>query len=163
MRKAIIAAIVASALFAVGAFAANFAVESEDIASGSGAVTACADSVDIDFENVQWNNGLTQPEQTGTGDWETTSAVVRFYENTGTVEAPEYGATDACSDFNVTVRVHLSTDNGATAGGPDDVTGTAIVGPTNNSVNVYFAATQVSLIERASVLVDGEEFTLATS
>lgn len=52
MRKAIIAAIVATALFAVGAFAASFAVEAEDVASGSDPVATCADDVDIEFDDV---------------------------------------------------------------------------------------------------------------
>lgn len=49
MRKALIAVVVASALFAVGAFAASFTVQSEDIASGSNPVESCATSADVDF------------------------------------------------------------------------------------------------------------------
>ena len=52
MRKALIAAIVATARFAVGAFAASFAVEAEDVASGSDPVATCTDSVDIDFNEI---------------------------------------------------------------------------------------------------------------
>jgi hypothetical protein len=49
MRKLIIAGAVALVLFIVGAFAASFAVDSEDVASGADPVEACADSVDVDF------------------------------------------------------------------------------------------------------------------
>jgi hypothetical protein len=49
MRKGLIATAVAVALFAVGAFAASFAVESEDTASGSNAVKPCAENVAVDF------------------------------------------------------------------------------------------------------------------
>ena len=49
MRKALIAVAVATALFAVGAFAASFGVQSEDIASGTNPTTNCAASADVDF------------------------------------------------------------------------------------------------------------------
>jgi len=49
MRKALIAVAVATALFAVGAFAASFAMQAEDTASGTNPVTSCADSASVDF------------------------------------------------------------------------------------------------------------------
>lgn len=49
MRKAIIAAIVATALFAVGAFAANFTVQSDDIASGSDTVGRCSTNAYVEY------------------------------------------------------------------------------------------------------------------
>jgi opacity protein-like surface antigen len=49
MRKALIAAAVATALFAVGAFAASFDIDAEDIASGSDPVQSCAASAQVDF------------------------------------------------------------------------------------------------------------------
>jgi ABC-type phosphate transport system substrate-binding protein len=52
MRKGLIATAVAVALFAVGAFAASFAVSSEDTASGSNAVKRCADNVVIEFNEL---------------------------------------------------------------------------------------------------------------
>jgi hypothetical protein len=61
MRKALLGIAVATALFAVGAFAASFAVQSEDIASGSNATTNCAASATVnfneDFDEVtnNWN------------------------------------------------------------------------------------------------------------
>lgn len=90
MRKAIIAAIVASALFAVGAFAASFSVQSEDVASGSNDVVACADFVDVDFTTVynEADNG-----------WRVTKAVVTFYN--GTADAPV--TTAGCEFFDATL------------------------------------------------------------
>jgi hypothetical protein len=49
MRKALIAIAVATALFAIGAFAASFAVQSEDIASGTNPTTNCAASASVNF------------------------------------------------------------------------------------------------------------------
>lgn len=52
MRKALIAIAVATALFAVGAFAASFAVNSEDIASGSNPTTNCASDAVVNFNEA---------------------------------------------------------------------------------------------------------------
>lgn len=52
MRKAIIAAIVATALFAVGAFAASFTLSAEETASGTDAVAQCTANVDIKFDET---------------------------------------------------------------------------------------------------------------
>ena len=54
MRKALIAVIVASALFAVGAFAASFAFTAEDVASGQDDVLSCADTVEVTFPDAEW-------------------------------------------------------------------------------------------------------------
>jgi len=66
MRKALIAAIVAAALFAVGAFAAEFTVNSEDIASGAGGVGSCADFVEVEYE-TQENFDTTETDFVITG------------------------------------------------------------------------------------------------
>jgi ABC-type phosphate transport system substrate-binding protein len=72
MRKGLIATAVAVALFAVGAFAASFAVSSEDTASGSDAVSPCADNVVIDFNETysttsqNWNIASIDVTFTGT-------------------------------------------------------------------------------------------------
>lgn len=50
MRKWIIAAIVAGALFAVGAFAASFALNAQDVSSGADPVAACSTGT----ATVQW-------------------------------------------------------------------------------------------------------------
>lgn len=52
MRKLLLVIAAAMALFTVGAFAASFAVSSEDIASGANAVDACSASVDIEFDDA---------------------------------------------------------------------------------------------------------------
>ena len=72
MRKAFIAAAIAAALFAVGAFAATFNVTSEDIASGSDSVDACADDVQIDFITGSYNSDLQ--------DFEVTGATATFFD-----------------------------------------------------------------------------------
>lgn len=69
MRKALIAVIVASALFAVGAFAAELTVQSDDVASGQEAVTACGDA------NVEWE---TDAAVDAAGEWSVTGATVTF-------------------------------------------------------------------------------------
>jgi hypothetical protein len=47
MRKWIIIAIVASALFAVGAFAASFSLTAENVSSGAQAITSCGASASV--------------------------------------------------------------------------------------------------------------------
>jgi hypothetical protein len=69
MRKILLAAVVATALFAVGAFAATFSVRSEDVASGTNPVTACATNVDIDFGAASVSS---------TGVWTVRSATATF-------------------------------------------------------------------------------------
>jgi hypothetical protein len=85
MRKAIIAAIVATALFAVGAFAASFSVQAEDVTSGTNGVDACAAKVDIDF---------TTAYNTTDKEWRVTAAVVSFLTD---VEA----ATNGCANYDL--------------------------------------------------------------
>lgn len=67
MRKALIAVAVATALFAVGAFAASFAVQSEDSASGSNPVQSCADAATVTF-NEDFDEG--------TNNWNVASVTV---------------------------------------------------------------------------------------
>lgn len=90
MRKALIAAAVATALFAVGAFAASFTVQSEDIASGANAVDKCAAFVDIAF------GPLTAPPPGGV-DFTVTSATATF-RNTA-------GLSSTCDTFNATLAL----------------------------------------------------------
>jgi hypothetical protein len=47
MRKWIIVAIVASALFAVGAFAASFSLTAENVSSGAQAITSCGANASV--------------------------------------------------------------------------------------------------------------------
>lgn len=50
MRKALLAVAVATALFAVGAFAASFGVNSEDSASGTNPVASCTTGATVTFD-----------------------------------------------------------------------------------------------------------------
>lgn len=109
MRKLIIAGAVALVLFIVGAFAASFAVDSEDVASGADAVTKCATNVDVDFatsydasvgEYVVDTVDLTFTGAPGTCDGEVATVALEledgsFEEVTGTVV--DGGATDTAS------------------------------------------------------------------
>jgi hypothetical protein len=77
MRKAIIAAIVATALFAVGAFAANFALSADNVSSGSDSIETCAERVEIDFAEVY------EFENKDTDDWEIESITATFFDAEG--------------------------------------------------------------------------------
>lgn len=134
MRKALIAIAVATALFAVGAFAASFAVNSEDVASGSNGVVACAAKVDVNLDTTY---------ATASDDWTVTGALVTFYD---AANAP----TNGCQNHDVTVVLENLADNGTIG------TGTAAVG--TSTAQVSFAAQPLaSAVGRASVLVDGYE------
>lgn len=87
MRKALIAAIVAAALFAVGAFAASFGVQAEDVTSGADAVDACAARVDVDF---------TTSYDATADDWYIDAAVVTFRDDTNALD-------DGCADHDLTL------------------------------------------------------------
>ncbi|MET0904089.1 MAG: hypothetical protein ABWZ52_12675 [Acidimicrobiales bacterium] len=139
MRKALIAVAVATALFAVGAFAAAFTTtNAEDVASGNDTVDACADEVDIDFDTVF----------DGVGDWDVDSATVTFYN---AANAP----TQACEGFGVNLAV-------GTAGNADASTGTATVATDATSVSVSFDSLKAGDITSAAVLVDGKELLVET-
>jgi hypothetical protein len=132
MRKALIAAAVATALFAVGAFAASLSVQSEDVASGSNAVSACATSVDVDFGT---------PSLQTDGTWTVTGATVRFLGGTG----------DGCSEHDA----RLAVDSGA---GYVEVGSVQAVSATNDA-SFSFTAIDVADIVGASVVVDGATLT----
>jgi hypothetical protein len=106
MRKVLIATIVAMVLFAVGAFAARFAVDGEDIASGADQVSACTEEVTVDFEHGTYDEAAF--------DWPVTSA---------TITAPGCAA-----DAEVTLEIHNGTN-----GEPVEATGT--VGTGVSSIN----------------------------
>jgi hypothetical protein len=96
MRKALIAAAVATALFAVGAFAASFTVRSEDAASGSNPVTNCAASATVDF-NESFDNA--------SHNWIVNSATVTL------------ASASSCEGGDVELVLQNSA-NGVIAGGP---------------------------------------------
>jgi hypothetical protein len=133
MRKALIAAIVASALFAVGAFAANFAVETEDVASGSNPVTACADAVKIEFRPAAW-----------AGDTYTVAGLdVTFRDATG--EGGALQATNDCNGKDAAVVVERTSGDTEI----DNLTVTS-----TGTLPVTFTAIPVSDIVGAAVLVE---------
>jgi hypothetical protein len=144
MRKALIAAIVATALFAVGAFAAQFTVSAEDVASGSDGVIACAEYVDVDFDDAT---------PTGTnGDYVVEGATLRFYDGFGADAEP---ATD-CDEFDA--EVAIGTGDSATA----SLTFTPYTPSApidGEEATVEFGPISVASIHAASVLVDGKTLT----
>ncbi len=139
MRKALIAAAVATALFAVGAFAASFAVSSEDIASGNDKVEACAPNVRVDFSDPTY--------VVASRAWTVDKATVTFLN----------GATpvDTCKTFAATLKV-------STTG--DVATGTATwtvpAGTTGTEVT-FSPALNVKDINGSAVLVEGVHLTPA--
>jgi hypothetical protein len=105
--------------------------------------------VDVDFDDPTWDGALTAPDG-GTGDWKTAGTTIRFYDASATP-----ALTSACNGFDLTLRVE-------TTGGPiiKEVSDLVV---TAGAADVNFdAPLQVSHINRVSVLVDDEEFTLAS-
>lgn len=131
MRKALIAVIVASALFAVGALAANFTLTAEDSASGSDAVASCATSATVDFEETFRNSE---------NDWDITTVVVTF---TSTPPA-------TCSGRTATLV--LQDDDGSETVVYSD---SAVVAGDNTAT---FSPTNVAVAEvwNAAVLIDDD-------
>ena len=129
MRKALIAAAVATALFAVGAFAAALSVQSEDVASGSNDVVACAASVDVDFDD---------PVLVNDGTWTVDGATVNFIGGSGCNEHDARLAVDSGSGY-----VEVGTEQPVNT----------------NSATFTFTAIDVADIVGASVVVDGATLT----
>lgn len=134
MRKALLAVAVATALFAVGAFAASFAVQSEDIASGTDAVVACATNVDVDFDDPV----LTA----ATGVWTVDGATVTFLDSEGATVA-------GCDEHDAELAVDFGA--GYVSVGGDTVD--------SSTATFSFAAADVETVVGASVVVDGATLT----
>jgi hypothetical protein len=132
MRKLLLVIAAAMALFTVGAFAASFAVQSEDIASGGNPVVACASNVDIDFNDPQVNST--------SGAWEVTGAVVSFRNAADAL-------VTSCSGFQA--ELALTVSGSTTSVDADNTVG-------GSSVTFGFSATNVENITGASVMVDGK-------
>ena len=79
MRKALIAGIVASALFAVGAFAAVIGTVSGNVASNEGDVGSCAASAEVDFET----DANVSPPTGATTDFTVSGATVTLIPDAG--------------------------------------------------------------------------------
>lgn len=115
MRKALIAAVVASALFAVGAFAANLNVTGDNLASGQDDIVQCGDA------EVEWT---TDDSAAGDGDWAVTGATVTFSSDdcdgakvdlavgTGSASAPTWEDW-TCDDVSGTTNSSLCSPDGA--------------------------------------------------
>jgi hypothetical protein len=137
MRKVLIAAAVAVVLFATGAFAASFLVNSEDIASGTDNVVACATRVDVDF--------TTAPPTATTADWTVTGATLTFIDNTADPgDCNDQFATAVLQTTNgTTVNLHAAESNRG-----DINTGSTTVNFTPNT-------TPVAQVSGVAVLIDG--------
>ena len=156
MRKALIAVVVASALFAVGAFAASFTVDSEDVASGTNAVEACATDADVNFTEVLHD---------ANNDWQISQVIVTFtggslcsgrnatvvLQSNGTGEPVVYEATKAVAGGSVTFVPQCT--------GAADPTPETIVCPAAPPAGTAWTHLPVSQVWNAAVLVDG--FTIA--
>lgn len=100
MRKALIAAIVAAALFAVGAFAAEFTLNADDVASGEAPVDACASAA-----TVAWSTTTA----VGTdGEFMATGATITFTQTTPSPTAPTPD-NGSCAGQQATIAVGLDT------------------------------------------------------
>lgn len=136
MRKALIAAIVATALFAVGAFAAEFTVNADDVASGADAVGSCADTATVEYE--------TNPAVTD-GTFLVTTAIVTFTKGS----AP--ACMGATADFAIRSTPGGWSDSGSTTVGSD--------GKASFAVNNL----PVGPIDMVSVLANGSTVTVAST
>jgi len=136
MRKALIAAAVATALFAVGAFAASFTVSSEDIASGTNPVDSCADSATVDF---------TEKFVAESQNWVITAAVVTLDGGSDCVTADVQlilQDDDNSESFNETLEDIADADPEVEIAAPDAV------------LTFPVADLPVAEVDSASVLVD---------
>lgn len=135
MRKAIIAVITASALFAIGAFASNLGVSSDNLASGQDGVTQCGDA------SVEW---VTDAVVGSSGDWTVTSATVSFLN-------------DTCDGAKVDLAVGRAPGGtGTTVSGWDNFE-CGTVDPSNNAVKCTpsSGAPPVNEIIQVAVLANG--------
>lgn len=140
MRKTLIVVAVALTLFAVGAFAAAFAVNSEDVASGADPVDKCADTVDIDFTTVY--DGAQD-------DWTVSSAKLTFYDGAS--------VTPDCDGYGATVAVGTAAaDPAATGAG---TVGTVVSGTATVTLSASLLASDIT---SAAVLADGKDLQVAT-
>jgi hypothetical protein len=139
MRKGLIAAIVAVLLFAVGVFAAQFAVNTEDVASGSDAVEKCAELVDVDFVTTYDN----------AGDWNVTAAELTFYDGSN-------NTTTECGGFGANLAV-------STGAADPAATGISVIPAGSSTVTVSISPTlKASAVTGSAVLVDGQRLQTPT-
>lgn len=142
MRKALIAVIVASALFAVGAFAASFVLETENVASQTGAVGSCAPKAVVNFDTSETISTAITPN-----DFTVTTVTVTFTD-TNNVE------TESCDGAKADLAVNVGT-------GWVDATSEAVDGATA-SFDVSGSNIPVKTVVGVAVLADGAEVTTTT-
>ena len=85
MRKGLIALIVAGALFAIGAFAASFSLNSQDVSSGADAVNTCATAQATVKWRINDSNAVLVT---------TTTAAANFLIDQATVTVPGCGTRE---------------------------------------------------------------------
>lgn len=104
MRKALIAAIVASALFAVGALAAELTINADDVASGEATVASCASKADL----TAWDTtDAVAPTSEPDTDWQVEGATVELTEADGR----------SCEGATVDIAIGSDTSGDGTADG----------------------------------------------
>ncbi len=141
MRKALIAAAVATALFAVGAFAASFAVSGEDIASGNDQVQACAPNVKVDFG---------QPTYVpATKSWTVSSATVSFHAN-----ATATATVATCNGGNGVLKITTMAGPGNTPPANNEAATGTITNIAGGTQTVTFTAVPLHLVNGTAVMVD---------
>lgn len=133
MRKMLTATIVAMVLFAVGAFAASFALQADDVASGADEVQSCATEVNVAFNTPDPDDLV-------------------FLATGATLEYTEISA-GACSGADAIVRLELTDEN-------DAVTYLEVFDgelPTSGGTIDFTDDIPVEEITGVSVLIDGVE------
>lgn len=145
MRKALIAVIVASALFAVGAFAAELTVNSDDVASGEGDVVSCASSADL----TEWDTTeAVSPTSGADTDWQAEGATIVLTEADGR----------SCDGAHVDIAIGTDT-------GTDDIADTWTDGSCSAGTDLTYTCTWTTPIDvrpivEVAVLVDGNTLPL---
>lgn len=141
MRKALIAVIVATALFTVGAFAASFALEAENVSSNSTGVGSCAAKA-----VVNWDTSADISTAVTPNDYLLTGATVTFFNSAN-------GAENGCSG----AKIDLAISNGANWINVPAVT----MGASTNTAQFDLSALgiPVKTVVGASVLADGAPIT----
>lgn len=145
MRKAIIAAIVATALFAVGAFAASFTLEAENVSSQATTVGSCAAKAVINWDTSPEISTAVTPN-----DYLLTGATVTFFTSGNAVE-------NGCSG----AKIDLAINNGTNWVNVPHVT----AGGSTNTVQFDLSTLGIPVrtVVGASVLADGAPITTPAS
>lgn len=135
MRRVIIAAVAALVLFAVGAFAASLTVDSEDVASGSDDVAACAARVDVDF-----TTGFNETAR----EWAVTGVVLSFLNPAGEAEI-------GCDGQQVQVALTTGTNVAQTLTGTVADSGATLTPPSGTTVLVEQVTDAAVLVEEQPI------------